>query len=685
MMAEEEKAKPGCDGVSGLIDATIMQGVAARYQVDDTFEELNDLHGKSGAVVPVNDAPEDEVAELPQFDLSIRDAPVKLKFKRQHTFQQRQRRAIKKHAKVLAATSHSVWQFLLILWRTWRAVHTHEFIAYALIIFGILSESLTPSPRYNVPIGTVLLSMSIDKIELKLLTTGLLLAIIMDIVWLCRHEEASYNATFSYNVSSLCRLWAACCLAMKAWLTISIYWFLDPHKMSTQYPTVATARRLRRLAFQKIGYFFPTTNLPPLADLSRHTLLRVVALLWIHVVAGLTLLALGLVSCVSYTMYPQFRSASLGIPLHYMILLKGGTTMSTVFLFLSHLKVSAWKCLKLLVSLGSFQGPLIHWHGVGYGQDHSWLKTLQFLKTIDVFCGCYLLLVLYSAFHHGSGFYEGVMAVLTLSTFLCVVLECWVPLLCLVVYKFVGVMEQVHREYDVYKLLPRNWTANDDDDDGGESSSDDQTSDGDSSSSSSSSGSSRSSKSSAAETPAEQPTWLRYYDTYNRPYIRNSVTGETFWDRPPEPVEAPPPLTPTSAANHAHFERVENSPLTNTIYMTAGDFKYFWNSLPYTGGFLCRIPAMPSVDHLSDHLSACRFYVITDGLAAEHIRAVYFYAIHSTTLAHFLGAFLMDSLTMQLEAKFKCDQPDMVPEIVQCLQLRYILGDYEPLEEITTE
>ncbi|KAF0697535.1 Aste57867_11778 [Aphanomyces stellatus] len=676
--------------VADVTNAAILRtdGVASKYEVAaDYIGGGGDSPGKDpGAVFPTTDNgpaihehDEDEAADdmedMPEMDLAP-DKPVKLKFKRQHTFQQRQRRHIKKQVKFIAASSHSAYQFLVALWRACRAIHVHEAIAYALIVLGIFSECTTPAPRYNVPIGTVLMTMSIKKIDIKLVTSGLLCAIVSDIIWLCRHDETSYGATFSYTFLSLSRLFVACCLCLKAWLTISIYWYLEPHEMGSRYPTVATARALRRLIFQKIGYFFPTTNLPPAEDLSRHTLLRLVALLWIHVLSGVVLLLLGLVSCVAYTMYPQFQDASLGIPLHYMLLVKGGSTVTMLLLFSSHLHPPMWRVLHLIVSLQGFRGPLIHWHGVGYGQDSNWIKTIQFAKTLDMFAGCYLFLVLYSAFHHGSGFYQGVMAVLSISTFFAVLLECWTPLLGMVVYKFVGVMEQAHRDMDTFKLLPRNWNANDTiaDDANASSSSSSDTSDGSSSSSSSESCSDSSTGRSSRETKTNERSgeWLRYYDTYNRPYIRNSLTGETFWDRPPDAAPVPPNDT---------FTPPVDSPLSNTIYMTADDFKYFWNSLPHTGGFLCRIVVMPTVEILTDHLSECRFYVITDGLASEHIRAVYFYAIHTTSLAHFLGAFLMDSLTMQLEAKFKCDQVEMVPTIVQCLQLRHILGEFEPMEE----
>ncbi|RHY28273.1 hypothetical protein DYB32_006916 [Aphanomyces invadans] len=616
----------------------------SKYQVDDVQAETGDHNNedsvdedtkssKQGSVLPVPSVDDG----FPEMNLSRDDPPLKLKFKRQHTFQTRQRRHLKKHVKKIAATSHSVWQFLLLFGRTFASIHAHEALAFLLI-------------------------------ELKLLTTGLLVAMGMDIVWLCRHESNSYGGTFHYSLLSITRVWVACCLFLKAGFTMSVYWYLEPHEMSTKYPTVATARQLRRMIFQKIGYFFPTTTLPPLEDLSRHTLLRIVALLWIHVVSGVVLLVLGLVSCASFTMYPQFRSAALGIPLHYMILVKGGTTLATVMLFLSHMHLSVWGCLRLLHSLQGFKGPLIHWHGIGYGQDSNWIKTMQFVKATDAFCGCYLLLVLYSAFHHGSGFYGGVMAVLTIAVILVVLLECWVPLLGLVVYKFVGVMEQAHRDFDSFKLLPRNWNASQGNHGADES---DDTNDNESSNSSSESDEDVVER----EAPGASASWVRYTDEYNRAYVRNTLTGETFWDRPSLPanvLDAPP----------VDLAMKPELALSNTMYMTADDFKYLWNTLPPAGGFLCRILSTPTVDNLTMHLSECRFYVITDGLAAAHIRAVYFYAIHTDTLAHFLGAFLMDSLNMQLEAKFKCDQPDMVPAIVRCLQLRYILGEYEPLSDL---
>ncbi|RHY13246.1 hypothetical protein DYB38_002485 [Aphanomyces astaci] len=629
---------------------------ASKYEVDaanedndaDDDESDGNAPSKPGSVRPVP-----STDDFPQMSLSAHhEPPLKLKFKRQHTFQTRQRRHLKKQVKKIAATSHSMRQFLLVLWRTCGSIHAHERLAFALI-------------------------------ELKLLTTGLLVAIGMDIVWLCRHETTSYGGTFPFSILSITRVWVACCMCLKAGFTMSVYWFLEPHEMSTKYPTVASARQLRRLIFQKIGYFFPTTALPPLGDLSRHTLLRVVALLWIHVVSGGVLLVLGLVSCASFTMYPQFRSAALGIPLHYMILVKGGTTLASVMLFVNHLHLPVWRCLRLLHSLQGFKGPLIHWHGIGYGQDSNWIKTLQFAKAADAFCGCYLLLVLYSAFHHGSGFYGGVMAVLTIATILVVLLECWVPLLGLVVYKFVGVMEQAHRDFDSFKLLPRNWNATQSSKDPDEESNDDTNDEGDSSSSSSSSSSD--SDDSSADTHkhdgAASATWLRYTDEYNRSYVRNTLTGEMFWDRPDDDsTPSAHELTHPSPSDLGGLK--PELALSNTMYMTADDFKYLWNTLPPAGGFLCRILSTPTVDDLTSHLSECRFYVITDGLAAAHIRAVYFYAIHTDTLAHFLGAFLMDSLSMQLEAKFKCDQPDMVAPIVRCLQLRYILGDYEPLGDM---
>ncbi|KDO19867.1 hypothetical protein SPRG_14897 [Saprolegnia parasitica CBS 223.65] len=634
---------------------------------DDSEEKHEDL------------ALEDD-AELPGFDPSMPKPKLKLKLTRQLTFQQRQRRQMRKHKRVLLATSHSLFAFASFWFRTLLSLHTHEWMAYLLIVFGLLGECTTPGPRYNVAIGTLLLTVPVKKIELHLTTTGMVVAILVDLFWLCRSDERSYGATFPWQLTSFCRVWAALCMLLKVWLSLSVYWYLEPKLKTTPSHRPPKPLHLKWQVFlDRARFFFPTTILPPPTQMSRAVLLRIVALLYIYCVGSVVLLFLGIIACFSFTMYPHFQVASLGIPLHYMLLTSGVATMLTLLLFLSNLHTPIWRCLSLLWRLASYTGPLVHWHGVGYTNDLNWIKMVTIAKLVDACCGLYLFLVLYASFHQGTSFFGGVTALLLIATGLNVLLQCWVPLLLLVLYKFIGVMEQTHRDFDTYHLLPRNWDAEDHAIENGSSDdSDDDDDDGtnDSSSSSSSSASSESdcfvSENEAESShprrrrrharPSAPPAdvWVRHHDGYDRAYVRNTITGETFWD------------------DDAH-ETETASPLSCTLYMTHDDFKYFWNSLEYSGGFACRISVLPTVEALTEHLAASRFYVITDGMASETIRAVYFYAIHSATMAHFLGALLLDSLSNELEAKFKCDQPEMVPEIVQCLQLKALLGDYEQL------
>ncbi|OQS06910.1 hypothetical protein THRCLA_01056 [Thraustotheca clavata] len=670
-----------CDGEKPIKKLKSPRRVQDKYAIefpDETIEKhvkfADDIHDGNHA-----DA-------LPQIDIHDLTSVPKFKLKRQLTFQQRQRRQIRKHKKAIMATSHSILELVLHWLRTLLTLHTHEWMAYLLIVFGLIGECTTPGPRYNVAIGTLLLSVPVKKIELHLTTTGMVVAIVVDLFWLCRPDELSYNGTFPWQLTSFCRVWVALCMFLKIWLSLSVYWYIVPHHKATPSELPTKNFHLKWQIFvDRMSFFFPTTILPTTNQLSRAVLLRIVAILYIYGISSIVLFLLGIISCFSFTMYPQFQQTPLGIPLHYMILLKGAATTVTLLLFLSNLHTPYWRCLSLMWRLTSYQGPMIHWHGVGYGNDLNWIKTVTMSKIVDSCCGFYLLLVLYGAFHHGSSFYSGVTAVLLISTAITILLEFWVPLLSMVLYKFIVTMEQTHRDYDTYHLLPRNWAATDhaseeDEDNASSSSQDNSTSESSKSSSEDENEASSSSEddekhhrrrrrntkhqNDAVVTP---DVWLRYYDAYNRAYIRNSITGETFWD------------TSSTATPPVETIIMEDSPLSCTIFMTHEDFKYFWNHLEYVGLFRCRIHVMPTVEGLTEHLANCRFYVITDGMASETIRAVYFYAIHTETLAHFLGAFLLDCMNQELEAKFKCDQPDMVPIIVQCMQLKYILGDYDEL------
>ncbi|EQC35219.1 hypothetical protein SDRG_07448 [Saprolegnia diclina VS20] len=644
--------------------------------------ELQESGSDDAEDKPKDVALEDDL-ELPGFDPSMPKPKLKLKLTRQLTFQQRQRRQIRKHKRVLLATSHSLFAFASFWFRTLVSLHTHEWMAYLLIVFGLLGECTTPGPRYNVAIGALLLTVPVKKIELHLTTTGMVVAILVDLFWLCRSDERSYGAIFPWQLTSFCRVWTALCMLLKVWLSLSVYWYLDPQLKTTPSQRPLKPFHLKwQVLLDRARFFFPTTILPPPTQMSRAVLLRIVALLYIYCLGSVVLLFLGIIACFSFTMYPQFQVASLGIPLHYMLLTSGVASMAALLLFLSNLHTPIWRCLSLLWRLASYTGPLIHWHGVGYTNDLNWIKMVTIAKLVDACCGLYLFLVLYASFHQGTSFYGGVTALLLIATGFNVLLQCWVPLLLLVLYKFISVMEQTHRDYDTYHLLPRNWDAEDhavensssDDEDASDSDGTNESSSSSASSASSESDSAPSISENEADSsharrrrrharPSAPPAdvWVRHHDAYDRAYVRNTITGETFWDDEDAPANE------------------DASPLSCTLYMTHDDFKYFWNSLEYSGGFACRICGLPTVEALTEHLAACRFYVITDGMASETIRAVYLYAIHSATMAHFLGAFLLDSLSNELEAKFKCDQVEMVPEIVQCLQLKVLLGDYEQL------
>ncbi|OQR83048.1 hypothetical protein ACHHYP_15162 [Achlya hypogyna] len=642
------------------------RAVTKKYAVAEPGDSDGDVKDEAFDAFSPDDLPPSERPKL------------KLKLKRQLTFQQRQRRVIRRHKRVLMTTSHSLWAFLSYWVRTLLSLHTHEWMAYLLIVFGLIGECTTPGPRYNVAIGTLLLTVPVKKIELHLTTTGMVFAIVVDLFWLCRPDELSYSATFPWQLTSFCRVWGSLCMLLKVWLSLSVYWYLEPQLKTAPSERPPKPQHLKwQVVLDRARFFFPTTVLPPPAQMSRAVLLRIVALLYIYCVGGAVLFALGIVSCFSFTMYPQFQQTPLGIPLHYMILASGAATTATLLLFLSNLHTPIWRCLSLLWRLSSYTGPLVHWHGVGYTNDLNWIKMVTTAKLVDSCCGLYLLLVLYGAFHHGSSFYSGVTAVLVLATAITVLLQAWVPLLLLVLYKFIGTMEQTHRDFDSYHLLPRNWAAEDHatdaEADGTNASSASEASSSDESSSSDSSSStgdhdaqSHHRRRRRNTTKRQEPgvvapdVWLRYHDAYHRAYVRNSVTGETFWD-------------------DAGGSFDDASPLSSTMYLTHDDFKYLWNSLEYAGGFACRIHVLPTVEALTEHLAACRFYVITDGMASETVRAVYFYAVHTASLAHFLGAFLLDSLSQELEAKFKCDQPEMLPAIVQCLQLKALLGEYDEL------
>ncbi|KAJ8577066.1 hypothetical protein ON010_g2140 [Phytophthora cinnamomi] len=404
-------------------------------------------------------------------------------------------------------------------------------IAFVLLVAGMLSESGTPAPRYNVPIaiGIILLPAAteddavayLQREHHRLFITGLALATAVDFVWLMRPQEGAYNAYFVESIKSYTDIGIAACALAKIALIFCSYLELtdtEPPLESDDegnYKTLPIPPPSFRL-WDKVKFFFPRRTLPKRAQLSIEVLHRVLVLAWIHLVCGALLLALGLISTMWYSGRTQFRVSPVGIPLYIMLLLKSATTLLT-YLTVSH-RINYDACLELYglkerdpnsrvrevdgVQMRLPQEPVLAY-------NRAWQHRIQRAKILDGIAGGYLLFVFYAALRSGmvvGG--NGVPTMLACIAVVQLVLDVWTPLLILVAARCGSALHALHHRGipGTDPLFPPQlrWEDSDEEDD----SSDDGTGDSEEESEEDSDGDlsyhSSSSSGDADRTPAER-------------------------------------------------------------------------------------------------------------------------------------------------------------------------------------
>ncbi|ETP01640.1 hypothetical protein F441_21139 [Phytophthora nicotianae CJ01A1] len=398
-------------------------------------------------------------------------------------------------------------------------------IAFLMLLAGMLSESGTPAPRYNVPIaiGLILLPAaeddSVQREHHRLYITGLALATAIDFVWLMRPQEEAFNGYFVESTKSFTDVGIALCSLAKISLIFCNYLELVDTEPPLDDDSVE-ARKAPQIPppsfrlWDKLKFFFPRRTLPKRAELSLEVLHRVLVLAWIHLFCGILLLGLGLISTAWYSGRTQFRVNPVGIPLYIMLLLKSATTLLT-YLTVSH-RINYDACLELYglrsresnsrvrevegVQIRLPQEPVLAY-------NRAWLHRVQRAKALDGIAGGYLLLVFYAALRSGQvvgG--RGVPAMLACIALVQLVLDVWTPLLILVAGRCGLALYALHHRGipGTDPLFPPQLRWDDSDEDSDDSDSSDDDSDGSDDSNGVVSYHSSSSSGDADRTPAER-------------------------------------------------------------------------------------------------------------------------------------------------------------------------------------
>ncbi|KAF4028316.1 hypothetical protein GN244_ATG20037 [Phytophthora infestans] len=377
-------------------------------------------------------------------------------------------------------------------------------IAFLMLLAGMLSESGTPAPRYNVPIAIALILLpaaeddGLQREHHRMYITGLALATALDFVWLMRPQEGAFNGYFVESTKSFTDVGIAFCSLAKISLIFCNYLelvdtepFLDEDSEEARKAPAILPPSFR--LWDKLKFFFPRRTLPKRAQLSLEVLHRVLVLAWIHLICGILLLGLGLIGTVWYSGRTQFRVHPVGIPLYIMLLLKSATTLLT-YLTVSH-RINYDACLELYglrsrdsntrvrqvdgVQIRLPQEPVLAY-------NRAWLHRVQRAKAVDGIAGGYLLLVFYAALRSGQvvgG--RGVPAMLACIALVQLVLDVWTPLLILVAGRCGSALYTLHHQGipGTDPLFPPQlrWDDSDEDDsDDSDSSDDDSESDSDS-------------------------------------------------------------------------------------------------------------------------------------------------------------------------------------------------------------
>lgn len=363
--------------------------------------------------------------------------------------------------------------------RSVRQIYRHlsfqQKSAFVLILAGLLSESATPAPRYNVPIGIGVFMTSTSRFDHRMVVSGLCLAILIDFAWLLRPQEAGFNGFFKVQYDNLMHASLGICTLVKVWLVFSTYFDLGPELPPLAAPApsppdpsveLTPPPRPHHPVWHHVKFFFPRKTLPRSSHLSFEVLMRTLALIWIHGLCGVALFVLGILSAMFYTGRVQFRSMAFGAPLHLMMLFRSATTLATYVVATQHMNYNG--CFKL------FGCHKLAEYDEGGGSDivlkynKRWLQRVQRAKALDAIVGVYFLLVFYAAFHSGQFFAgSGLTAVLVITALIVLVLDFWTPLLLMVVAKCGAVLHAHHKRgtVDVDPYYPNQLEWEDEEDD----------------------------------------------------------------------------------------------------------------------------------------------------------------------------------------------------------------------------
>ncbi|GAB9472822.1 hypothetical protein Gpo141_00009988 [Globisporangium polare] len=406
------------------------------------------------------------------------------------------------HGKLTFYGSRSVqraWQSL----RSVRQIYCHlsfqQKSAFGLILAGMLSESATPAPRYNVPIGIGVFMTSMSRFDHRMVVSGLCLAILIDFAWLLRPQEGAFNGFFQVNYDNLMHASLAICTLVKVWLVFFTYFDLGPEPpplaaatSAPEDPSVDPQQPPpHHPVWHHIKFFFPRKTLPRSSHLSFEVLMRTLALIWIHGLCGVALFVLGILSAMFYTDRVQFRSMAFGAPLHLMMLFRSATTLASYVVATQHMNYNG--CLKLFGCHKLAEYDDDGGADIVLKYNKRWLQRVQRAKALDTVVGVYFLLVFYAAFHSGQFFSgSGLTAVLIITALIVLVLDFWTPLLLMVIAKCGAVLHAHHKRgtVDVDPYYPNQLEWEEQEDDGKDGDDDDSPPGDDSSSSSSDSSSS---------------------------------------------------------------------------------------------------------------------------------------------------------------------------------------------------
>lgn len=526
---------------------------------------------------------------------------------------------------------------------------SHQLVALMLLVFSMLSETMVPAPRYNFPIGAVLISLPYKSFRGRYVMTGLGFTVLTDLYWLLRPPETSFGATFGSKAVAVSRLSLACCVMLKIWLIFSVYFYLHTD-FSTNEDKAPTGKYWKRYK-----YFFPRQTLPRRQNLSYEVIMRIVAVLWIHCVCGTMFLLLGLIGMAAFSNSLHFIDSTFGMRLHIAMLLKALTTFSTLMAASSNIQLKG--CLGLYGCFDSRQTtrkPLVKY-------TKSWTTRVGRFKAADTVAGVYLMLVLFSAAHRTNFYSFGQALFLTLTQAIALIVDLWSTLLLLVIYRCARSLHaifQTSNDADIDVYMPEQLEHIYENE---ESSSEESSSDDDSSSSNDSSSSDEEAKEVDIQVAVNYNDWHRQFDEYGRPYLVNPETGETSWDWDVE-----------------HDVPIASTVLSSDIYLTNEEFNALWEETNTVGDFQCHVGVIPSTQDLQQHLENGLFWVVSEFSDDDYL-TVYFYATMADNSSHFLAEFVFDYYHMTLHVVFKSENDQHAKEYVKLLRLKDIIGQYQPM------